>query len=173
MTVSDTSLDESGSNSPKVAATSLLLRTTRGSSDAYSATANGFTWNMSNWHNNNNNWSFVKAGPKKGNNESVNTSVAAIVTSTTMSESIKTIVVTIDKIIDKASVSSIVLESASKVDFSDSKTIETKSNVLAGEVKFTILSPKSNQYYKLTFNCSNTSTTGGVVQVSKVTYSNE
>ena len=35
MTVSDISLDESGSNSAKVAATSLLLRVTRGSSDAY------------------------------------------------------------------------------------------------------------------------------------------
>lgn len=33
--VSDMSLDESGSNSAKVAATSLLLRVTRGSSDAY------------------------------------------------------------------------------------------------------------------------------------------
>lgn len=32
------SLDESGSNSAKVAATSLLLRVTRGSSDAYSDT---------------------------------------------------------------------------------------------------------------------------------------
>ena len=42
MTVSDASLDESGSNLSKIAATSLLLGVTRTSSEAYVTTASAF-----------------------------------------------------------------------------------------------------------------------------------
>lgn len=56
----------------------------------WSATINGFTWNIVNFNNNNNKWDYIKAGRKD------NASVANISTSTVIDKAITKVVVTVD-----------------------------------------------------------------------------
>lgn len=127
---------------------------------------------MVNWNNNNNynnNWTYVKAGPKGNTNAH-----AKIETADAMPEAISKISITIDKI-ENGSIPSIVLKSSTTEDFTSGTTIETKSSVTNGEVVFTIPSPQNNLYYQLDFTLNNT--TGkkgknGVATVSKVVYTN-
>lgn len=141
---------------------------------SWEATRDGFTWKMVNWNNNNNynnNWTYVKAGPKGNTNAH-----AKIETADAMPEAISKISITIDKI-ENGSIPSIVLKSSTTEDFTSGTTIEKKSAVAAGEVVFTIPSPQNNLYYQLDFTLNNTtpnSKTGknGVATVSKVVYTN-
>ena len=135
--------------------------------DSWTVTVDGFTWNISNWNNNNNGWTCVKAGPKENNSAH-----ATIATATSIPEAITTIAVTIDKVTN-GSITSIALKSSSTSDFSSATIIETKSSVTQGEVKFAIASPQKDMYYQLDFTLNNTTKNNGVAQVSKVTYSNE
>lgn len=139
---------------------------------SWEATRDGFTWKMVNWNNNNNynnNWTYVKAGPKGNTNAH-----AKIETADAMPKAISKISITIDKI-ENGSIPSIVLKSSTTEDFTSGTTIETKSSVTNGEVVFTIPSPQNNLYYQLDFTLNNT--TGkkgknGVATVSKVVYTN-
>lgn len=144
----------------------------------WTATRDGFTWNMVNWNNNNynNDWTYVKAGPKGNTNAH-----AMIQTNAAMPEAISKITITIDKI-ENGTIKSIVLKSSPTNDFSSGTTIETKSSVTTTEntaidVVFTIPLPQNNLYYQLDFNLNNTTPTGkkgknGVATVSKVVYTN-
>lgn len=135
--------------------------------NTWSATCDGFTWDMTNWNNNNNGWSYVKAGPKGNRNAN-----AKIETAAAMPEAISKISITIDEV-KNGSITSIVLKSSSTSDFISGTTIETKSAVSAGTVEFTIPSPQNNLYYQLDFTLKNTTTgTNGVATVSKVVYTN-
>jgi hypothetical protein len=138
---------------------------------SWEATRDGFTWKMVNWNNNNynNNWSYVKAGPKGNTNAH-----AKIETADAMPEAISKISITIDKI-DNGSIPSIVLKSSTTEDFTSGTTIETKSSVTNGEVVFTIPSPQNNLYYQIDFTLKNTTGKNGkngVATVSKVVYTN-
>lgn len=142
--------------------------------NTWSATCDGFTWDMTNWNNNNNGWSYVKAGPKGNRNAN-----AKIETAAAIPEAISKISITIDKI-ENGSITSIVLKSSTTDDFTSvttTTTIETKSAVAAGEVVFTIPSPQNNLYYQLDFTLNNTTPNSnkgknGVATVSKVVYTN-
>ena len=70
---------------------------------SWSATCDGFTWEMINWNNNQNGWNYVKAGSKK------KALVATITTNTTIPEAISTVTMTIDAI-TTTSVNSIKLD---------------------------------------------------------------
>ena len=136
----------------------------------WSATCEEFTWDMVNWNNNRNGWTFVKAGPKGNTNAH-----AMISTNSAMPEAISTITITIDAVTN-GNITSIVLKSSSTNDFTAGTTIETKSNITAaGDVVFNISSPQNGLYYQLDFTLNNT--TGkkgknGVATVSKVVYTN-
>ena len=136
----------------------------------WDATRDGFTWTMVNWNNNNNynnNWTYVKAGPK-GNTAAH----AMITTKSTMPEAISKISITIDKV-ENGSITSIVLKSSTTDDFTSGTTIETKTSVQQGEVVFSIPSPQNGLFYQLDFTLNNTSkNNNGVVRVSKVVYTN-
>lgn len=141
--------------------------------NTWSATCDGFTWDMTNWNNNNNGWSYVKAGPKGNRNAN-----AKIETAAAIPEAISKISIKIDKI-ENGSITSIVLKSSTTDDFTSvtTTTIETKSAVAAGEVVFTIPSPQNNLYYQLGFTLNNTTPNSnkgknGVATVSKVVYTN-
>lgn len=139
--------------------------------NTWSATCDGFTWDMTNWNNNNNGWSYVKAGPKGNRNAN-----AKIETAAAMPEAISKISITIDEV-KNGSITSIVLKSSSTSDFISGTTIETKSAVSAGTVEFTIPSAQNNLYYQLDFTLNNTTPNSnkgknGVVTVSKVVYTN-
>lgn len=129
---------------------------------------------MVNWNNNNynNNWTYVKAGPKGKTNAN-----AKIETADAMPEAISKISIMIDKI-ENGSITSIVLKSSTTDDFTSVTPIETKSAVAAGEVVFTIPSPQNNLYYQLDFTLNNTTPNSkkgknGVATVSKVVYTNK
>lgn len=141
---------------------------TREYSNNWSVTCEGFTWNMTNWNNNNNGWTYVKAGPKSNTKAQ-----AKIETDAAMPEAISTITITIDGVAN-GSITSIVLKSSSSNDFTKGTTIETKSNITAkGEVVFNIPTPQNGLYYQLDFTLNNTTTDrNGVAQVSKVVYTN-
>ena len=141
---------------------------TSGYSNNWSVTCEGFTWNMTNWNNNKNGWTYVKAGPKSNTKAQ-----AKIETDAAMPEAISTITITIDGVAN-GSITSIVLKSSSSNDFTKGTTIETKSNITAkGEVVFNIPTPQNGLYYQLDFTLNNTTTgRNGVAQVSKVVYTN-
>lgn len=140
----------------------------------WEATRDGFTWKMVNWNNNNNynnDWAYVKAGPKGNTNAH-----AKIETAAAIPEAISKISITIDEV-KNGSITSIVLKSSTTNDFTAGTTIETKSAVAAGEVVFTIPSPQNNLHYQLDFTLNNTTPnskkgTNGVATVSKVVYTN-
>ena len=143
-----------------------------GYSNNWSVTCDGFAWNMTNWNNYNNGWTYVKAGPKGNTNAH-----AKIETASVMPEAISKISITIDAVAN-GSITSIVLTSSTTPDFtSGTTTIEKKSAVAAGEVVFTIPSPQNNLYYQLDFTLNNTTPNSkkgknGVATVSKVVYTN-
>lgn len=133
---------------------------------SWDATRDGFTWEIGNWNNNNNQWANIRAGSNK------NASVATITTKTTMPEAISTVTMTIDAI-TATYVNSIKLEVLS----ADGVTV--KETVLGtakqGPCVFNITNPQQDCKYKITVDCKqNTAKNGknGFVQVSKVVYTN-
>lgn len=133
----------------------------------WSVTCDKFTWDVVNWNNNQNGWTYVKAGPKGNTNAH-----AMISTKSAMPEAISRISIIIDKV-ENGSITSIVLKSSSTNDFTAGTVIETKSSVEQGEVVFEIPSPQKGLYYQLDFILNNTtSKKNGVATVSKVVYTN-
>lgn len=133
---------------------------------SWTVTCDGFTWDMVNWNNNQNGWTYVKAGSNK------NASVATITTKTTMPEAISTVTMTIDAI-NATYVNSIKLEVLS----ADGNTVkETITGTkVKGDCVFKITNPQQDCKYKITVDCKqNTAKNGknGFVQVSKVVYTN-
>lgn len=133
---------------------------------SWTVTCDGFTWDMVNWNNNQNGWTYVKAGSNK------NASVATITTKTTMPEAISTVTMTIDEI-NATYVNSIKLEVLS----ADGNTVkETITGTkVKGDCVFKITNPQQDCKCKITVDCKqNTAKNGknGFVQVSKVVYTN-
>lgn len=133
----------------------------------WDATRDGFTWEICNWNNNNNQWSYIGAGRTSA------ASVATITTKTTMPEAISIVTMTIDDII-ATYVNSIKLEVLSG---EDGATV--KETVLGaakqGDCVFKISNPQQDCKYKITVDCKkNTAKRGknGFVKVSKVVYAN-
>lgn len=130
-------------------------------SNNWSVTCDGFTWKMTNWNNYNNGWTYVKAGSKKAD------SIATITTGTAMPEAISTVTMTIDKITVK-NVNSIELE---VLPATGTTAIETISGaVKQGDCVFKITKPQTGCKYRISVDCKKSS--NGIVQVSKVVYSN-
>lgn len=128
-------------------------------SNNWTATNNGFTWNIVNFNNNNNGWSYVKCGTKTA-------SVATITTANAISEKITKIEVVIDAI-TVSNVNSITLKTSDLKDFSN--LIETQKITPAkGTLSVTLESPAENLYYQISFDCKAAS--NGIVQISKVMY---
>ena len=130
-------------------------------SSSWTVTVDGFTWNMANWNNNNNDWEYVRAGSKN------TASIATIETSSTMPYSIKTIKMTIDKV-TPTSINSIKMEV-----IQNNTVVETISGtVKTGDCIFNVTNPQKDCKFKIYVDCKKGSS-NGIIQVSKVTYSNE
>ena len=127
----------------------------------WSVKCDEFTWDVVNWNNNQNGWTYVKAGSKNA------ASVATITTKTAMPEAISTVTMTIDKI-TTTSVNSIKMEVISAT----GSTVETISGTAKqGDCVFNITNPQKDCKYKITVDCKQGSS-NGLVQVSKVVYTN-
>ena len=128
---------------------------------SWTVTCDGFTWDMVNWNNNQNGWTYVRAGSNK------NASVATITTKTTMPEAISTVTMTIDAITAK-NVNSIKMEVISAT----GTIIETISGTAKqGPCVFNITNPQQDCKYKIMVDCKKGSS-NGFVEVSKVVYTN-
>lgn len=104
----------------------------------------------------------MKCGSKK------NASVATITSYAALHEKISTVTVTIDKITVE-SVNSISLTVADDAQFKTNAATYTAANLATGDLPFTIDKPAANKFYKLTFDCKQSS--NGVIQVSKFVFS--
>lgn len=125
---------------------------------SWSATNNGFTVNLANFNNNNNQWSYIKCGSKNA------ASVATIITGSAIDQAITKVVVTIDAI-TASNVTSIKLYTSSN----NSTWTEAGSFTKAtGAQTVTLSSPTANLYYKVECDCKKSS--NGILQVSKVEY---
>lgn len=130
--------------------------------DTWSVTYDGFTCNMANWNNNNNQWNYVKAGRKD------NASIATITTATSIPEVITNVTLTIDSITaDK--IKALTLYVASNDQFADAQVYSVTPST--GDLTFNVTSPAANSYYKIEVNCDSGSK-NGLIQVSKVVFAN-
>ena len=127
----------------------------------WSATINGFTWSIVNFNNNNNGWSFIKAGRKDA------TSIANISTSSVIDKAITKVVVTVDAC-TTSKINSTKLYVASNASFTQNLQTVTLS-ATTGSMTYTIPNPVENRYYKLEYDCDKGSS-NGLITISKVEY---
>lgn len=123
--------------------------------DNWFATCNGIKFNISNFNNNQNGWSFIKCG-RKGI-----ASVASIATDAAFTDAITKITIDFDKV---SSVNSAKIIVASDAAFSkDLQEIDFTSALKAGKVDVSITTPTANCFYKIVFDCASASGNGPVV----------
>ena len=128
---------------------------------SWSATQDGFTCNLQNWNNNNNGWNLIKAGRKNS------TSVATITTNATIDKAIDSVVVTVDAV-STSYINSTKLEVATNSAFTENKQ-EITVGAATGRLNYTITTPTTNCYYRLTYDCKS-GTSNGLITVSKVEF---
>lgn len=128
----------------------------------WTATNNGFTCTLANWNNNNNGWSYVKAGSKNF------ASVATITTKDAMPEALTTVTMTIDAV-TAAKINSLKLYVSTDVNFTTKDTYTVTA--AKGDVVFNISTPVANAYYKIEVDCAQ-GTSNGLITVSKVIFAN-
>lgn len=131
-----------------------------GYTNNWSASNNGFTWNIVNFNNNSNSWAYIKAGSKNA------ASVASIATATPMPEAISKVVMTVGAV-TASNINSLKLETSADADFSN---VISTVNVTAaqGDLTFTLDQPQENLYYKITIDIKKSS--NGTIQINKVEY---
>lgn len=137
-------------------------KSVNGYTDSWNATNNGFTCTLKNWNNNQNGWSYVKAGRKK------NASVATITTAAAVPEALTTVTMTVDAV-TTSKINSLKLYVSSDANFSTKDTYT--ATAAKGNVVFNISKPVANAYYKIEVDCASGSS-NGLIQVSKVVYEN-
>ena len=132
-------------------------------SNSWSATCDGFTWNITNANNNNNSWSYIKMGSKSA------AYTGTITTNTSIPEAIKTVTMTVGAI-TTSKITSITLYVATDSAFSSNlQTISVTPK--QGDLTFTVPTPTANCYYKIEVVCQKASN-NGPIQINKVTYAN-
>ena len=130
-------------------------------SDSWSATIDGFTWNITNFNNNNNGWNFIRAGSNKA------ASTATIATDSIMDKEISAVKVTVDAV-TASFIESTSLTVASDKNFTNIVATVAK-DAEKGTMIYEIAEPVASAYYKLTYNCKKASS-NGPIQISKVEY---
>ena len=130
--------------------------------DTWSATNDGFKCDLANWNNNNNGWSYVKAGRKN------NASVATITTAAVVPEALTTVTMTVDAVTTNK-INSLKLYVSSDANFTTKDTYT--ATAAKGNVVFNISKPVANAYYKIEVDCASGSS-NGLITVSKIVYAN-
>ena len=128
---------------------------------SWTATVGGFTWDIVNFNNNNNEWNYIKAGRKDYE------SVAYISTKSKIEEAVTKVVVTVDNF-TAGKINSTKLYIASNSDFTQNvQTISLQAS--SGAMTYTVQNPAENMFYKLEYDCAEGSS-NGLIQISKVQY---
>lgn len=142
-------------------------------SGSVNTTSDGVSVICENFYNFNGSWEYIVAGPKKTDSENPMVRRGTITTAGAIEDKIEKVVVTAQKL--RASITLARLTVADDSGFSiNTQTVDveyTASNNVVVDLVFSIAAPKTNQYYKLEFECSNGTTSNGVVQISKIQYS--
>ena len=126
---------------------------------SFDATNDGFTVNVANFNNNNNGWSFIKCGGKKG------AYTGTIITDEAIDEEITKVVVTVDAITSGNVTAFKLYTSSNKSTWTEAGSFDKST----GAKEVTLSSPTDNLYYKVEIECSQGSA-NGLVTVSKVEY---
>ena len=128
------------------------------------------SWSLVNAANNNGGWNYVKMGAKKAKAaDATKVTTCSVNTSAAYSDAITKVVVY--GTLDRGSVSAKLIYASNsaytsnKVE-SDAITTFDKD----GKMIFEVASPTASRYYKVELVCSNTTTTNGVVSLTKVEY---
>ena len=124
----------------------------------WTATCEDFTWTLTNFNNNKNQWSYVKCGRK-------NTESTAYISTPLVSEKITKVVVTVDAC-TASKVKESYLEVASDDGFS-TDVQKVDATIATGDVVYIVPNAKENQYYRLTFVCD-AGSSNGLITISKV-----
>lgn len=128
---------------------------------SWTATVGGFTWDIVNFNNNNNEWNYIRAGRKD------NASVAYISTKSKIEEAVTKVVVTVDNF-TVGKINSTKLYIASNSDFTQNvQTISLPASL--GAMTYTVQNPAEKMFYKLEYDCASGSS-NGLIQISKVEY---
>lgn len=134
--------------------------------DSWTATNEGFTWDIVNFNNNNNSWDYIKAGRKDY------TSIAKITTSESIPEAISKVVMTVDDVKAEKIKYIRLRTSATPFTADDKPESEILSIVYVdaatGDLEFILDNPQENLYYQIGISCDKGS--NGLIQVSKVCY---
>lgn len=131
----------------------------------WTATIGNDSWKIANFNNNNWKWTCIKCGSKKA------ASTATITNSTSFDQPITKVVVNASVIKEEAKIKTIKLETSKEANFasiSETVTLDLKT-LKSGDLTFELKTPIENGYYKLTFDCAQTSS-NGIIQVDKVDY---
>ena len=130
--------------------------------NTWTATNNDFTCTLANWNNNNNGWSYIKAGSKNS------ASVATITTKDAVPEALTTVTMTVDAV-TTTKINSLKLYVSTDVNFTTKDTYT--ATAAKGDVVFNISTPVENAYYKIEVDCAK-GTSNGLITVSKVVFAN-
>ena len=130
--------------------------------DTWYSTTNGFKCTLVNWNNNQNGWSYVKAGRKN------TASVATITTTNVVEAALETVTMTVDAV-TTSKINSLKLYVSTDPNFSSK--VEYTATAAKGDVVFNITDPIPNAYYKIEVNCASGSS-NGLITVSKIVYKN-
>lgn len=127
-----------------------------------------FKLTLTNFNNNQKGWDYVKCGTKSSNKGTTQVSTASISTSTPIPEAISSVGIVIDAILSNSS-ATVTLEVASDSEF---KTITSTQTATAaqGTLNIPVSNPTANAYYKMTFDCTTTQTSNGVLTISKLQF---
>ena len=133
--------------------------------ESWTAKIGNNSWTISNFNNNKwDNWTYIKCGRKN------NASVGTITTDWAIEEAIEKVIVTIDKA-TVSKVNSTKLEVATDAAFTQNVQ-KIELSIATGTMTYNIPTPTENCYYRLTYDCA-AGTSNGLVQISKVIYTNE
>ena len=121
------------------------------------------TWNINNWNNNNNGWSFIKAGGKNG------AYTGTITNASTLPITVCKVTITIDAI-TSSNVTTLQLKVATNSSFTSGlQTYDIPKS--SGTKTITIDSPIKDAYYKVEAVCTKGSS-NGLITVSRLTFTN-
>ena len=133
--------------------------------DEWTAKKGSYSWTISCFNNNKwgNSWTYIKCGSKKAD------TVASIATDQALDQAIVKVVVTVDKVSEAGKINSTKLVVASDAAFT--AVVEEVPVALskAGAVEYPVSAPAAGLYYKLVYDCAQSSN-NGIIQISKVVY---
>ena len=138
---------------------------------SFSVTDGGLTLDLMNFNNNNKGWDLAKAGAKKSNAADPDkVTTGTITTSTAIPEAIKNVIVSLT--LDRGSATAKMFV-ATDEDFTSNVQTVDYGALSSGDIVFAVPTPSENAFYKLEFVCTNTTTSNGVISVSKVVYTTD